>query len=625
MRRKLEVGANAWRAQLLSLLQQRGQAQKALALFTPEASASVRTAGALTASPLALKLLSSAVESRRSEWSQVLAVERDPKRQRVSDGSKNDAVFAAKLAQSIVKTYASTSAAAVKEAELEDLVVALDLACVALYVACALEHAVRLGDLVVDNLLYQVAKKYAEIPSMRVAASCVAACIHVRLWNAHATVCKASGGDIAKRSQLMVLLDQDDDCTSRVMQQFELVAAFPDPMGYHSEQFTRLLLGHVNTCVTLLVADKNPEAVLIVADSTLSRWIDHLQKLPGQNSKLASSFSDRTFRILWKCAAVADGAKQKSAETASTALRFRSTALTFLLKCSNYTALYFIQQVHRVGVQHERVTNRSQRGLQEVYAFYAREANDLSQAVPDAPHMYTSESLQWEYLNWIEHFTSITDLSGMHLRSAMILESAVHYVELFGSTGTSIQACLLFSIAGALFNAADSTKGRVCLSSESGRASAAFAERLIFCTGKLVRELAHNTESSKWHDQCEKAARVHLNKLEALTPYSFVELGSRDHVLFLMRCIKRSSTKIFNYAIGVQDSQKNQLYKQVVTCFGNICKAVRELRSSATLTDIKAIETLILEESRLHRMAVMLSTSPINQILIWEVYTDGVV
>ncbi|KAE9255308.1 hypothetical protein PF004_g645 [Phytophthora fragariae] len=579
MRRKLEVGANAWRAQLLSLLQQRGQAQKALALFTPEASASVRTAGALTASPLALKLLSSAVESRRSEWSQVLAVERDPKRQRVSDGSKNDAVFAAKLAQSIVKTYASTSAAAVKEAaELEDLVVALDLACVALYVACALEHAVRLGDLVVDNLLYQVAKKYAEIPSMRVAASCVAACIHVRLWNAHATVCKASGGDIAKRSQLMVLLDQDDDCTSRVMQQFELVAAFPDPMGYHSEQFTRLLLGHVNTCVTLLVADKNPEAVLIVADSTLSRWIDHLQKLPGQNSKLASSFSDRTFRILWKCAAVADGAKQKSAETASTALRFRSTALTFLLKCSNYTALYFIQQVHRVGVQHERVTNRSQRGLQEVYAFYAREANDLSQAVPDAPHMYTSESLQWEYLNWIEHFTSITDLSGMHLRSAMILET-------------------------------DSTKGRVCLSSESGRASAAFAERLIFCTGKLVRELAHNTESSKWHDQCEKAARVHLNKLEALTPYSFVELGSRDHVLFLMRCIKRSSTKIFNYAIGVQDSQKNQLYKQVVTCFGNICKAVRELRSSATLTDIKAIETLILEESRLHRMAVMLSSA----------------
>lgn len=110
-----ENGANAWRAQLLALLQRRRQAQKAIALFIPEASAAARDAGALPASSLALKLLRAAVESRRPEWTQALAVERDPKRQRLSDGGKNDVVFAAKLAQSIVKTYAPTSAAAVKE------------------------------------------------------------------------------------------------------------------------------------------------------------------------------------------------------------------------------------------------------------------------------------------------------------------------------------------------------------------------------------------------------------------------------------------------------------------------------------------------------------------------------
>ena len=49
----------------------------------------------------------------------------------------------------------------------EDLVAALDLSCVALYVVCALAHIVRLGDLVVENLLYQVAKKYAEISNVR--------------------------------------------------------------------------------------------------------------------------------------------------------------------------------------------------------------------------------------------------------------------------------------------------------------------------------------------------------------------------------------------------------------------------------------------------------------------------
>lgn len=109
-----ENGANAWRAQLLALLQRRRQAQKAIALFIPEASAAARDAGALPASSLALKLLRAAVESP-PEWTQALAVERDPKRQRLSDGGKNDVVFAAKLAQSIVKTYAPTSAAAVKE------------------------------------------------------------------------------------------------------------------------------------------------------------------------------------------------------------------------------------------------------------------------------------------------------------------------------------------------------------------------------------------------------------------------------------------------------------------------------------------------------------------------------
>jgi len=83
----------------------------------------------------------------------------------------------------------------------------------------------------------------------------------------------------------------------------------------------------------------------VVAEATLSPWIDHLQTIPGDNSKLVSSFSDRTFRILWKCAAALDSAGQKSSEAISAALWFRSPALAFMLKCSNYTSTYYIQQV----------------------------------------------------------------------------------------------------------------------------------------------------------------------------------------------------------------------------------------------------------------------------------------
>lgn len=43
---------------------------------------------------------------------------------------------------------------------------AMDLACAALHVASNLERDARLGDLVLDNLLYQLAKKYSEIQAV---------------------------------------------------------------------------------------------------------------------------------------------------------------------------------------------------------------------------------------------------------------------------------------------------------------------------------------------------------------------------------------------------------------------------------------------------------------------------
>uniref|UniRef100_H3HD97 Uncharacterized protein n=1 Tax=Phytophthora ramorum TaxID=164328 RepID=H3HD97_PHYRM len=165
MRGNDAVGATS-REQLLALAQRRGQAEKTLALFVSEAATAVRNGSAKTTPLPALVLLNAAVVRRLASWTQALSAERDHKRQRVSSSEKQDVLFAAKMAQRAVKAYASTTAAAVKEEELKDLVAAMDLACVALYVVCALEHAVQLGDMVVDNLLYQVAKKYAEIPSV---------------------------------------------------------------------------------------------------------------------------------------------------------------------------------------------------------------------------------------------------------------------------------------------------------------------------------------------------------------------------------------------------------------------------------------------------------------------------
>ncbi|OWZ23740.1 Separin [Phytophthora megakarya] len=280
---RAKVGATSL-DQLLALVQRRGSARKALKLFLHQATVLARDGHAQTASSAVLLLLNAVIECRHSEWTQALTEERDTKRQRVNS-SKNDVVFAAKMAQSLVKVYASTNGAAVTEEELEDLKDAMDLACVALYVVCALEHSVRLGDVVVDNLLYQVAKKYAEIPKvgvilvdvagwlieisfveqMQEAAWSMITCVHFRLWNVHSKLCDGSSA----KSNLMQLLShrKQDSVTlaSKVVQNAELVAEFPKPRSFHTTQFARLVLGLTNTCVSLLSGVKKHKVRVVLA------------------------------------------------------------------------------------------------------------------------------------------------------------------------------------------------------------------------------------------------------------------------------------------------------------------------------------------------------------------------
>lgn len=123
--------------------------------------------------------------------------------------------------------------------------------------------------------------------------------------------------------------------------------------------------------------------------------------MPGADTKLAASFSDRVFRVLWKSAITIEGGG-KSPEKA---IRVRSLALSFMAKCPTYTTLYMIQQVrrrcyhagtsdvmsdgflyvmtsvrqvYRVGVQFERSSKRSASEYRHIQSFYAN-AFDLIQ------------------------------------------------------------------------------------------------------------------------------------------------------------------------------------------------------------------------------------------------------
>lgn len=94
---------------------------------------------------------------------------------------------------------------------------------------------------------------------MRESAICVVACVHIRLWGEHIKLCKKLVDDDKEKSQVMQCLHDavSTDVMTRVIKKLELLAEFPRPESFHSAHFSRLLLGHTNVCVTLLVADQN--------------------------------------------------------------------------------------------------------------------------------------------------------------------------------------------------------------------------------------------------------------------------------------------------------------------------------------------------------------------------------
>lgn len=118
----------------------------------------------------------------------------------VTGGERQSAALAAKVAQRVIRTYAAVATGAtdsdrkqsafayvgevaqcvcvvtvgaVAVAALvgvdadEDVLVAIDAAAAALFVVVTFERSLKLDELVVDNMLYQVAKKYTELPQVR--------------------------------------------------------------------------------------------------------------------------------------------------------------------------------------------------------------------------------------------------------------------------------------------------------------------------------------------------------------------------------------------------------------------------------------------------------------------------
>ncbi|DBA04450.1 TPA: hypothetical protein N0F65_010046 [Lagenidium giganteum] len=438
--------SEATKASLLKATQARGRAAKTLEDFI--SAVDVTTVSEAAADACFLQALVPKVSNGAR-------AQPATKRKKPSAGEvkamKELGIVAAKVAQAVIRTYAAVAAAdrertggamaLTTECAVvgDDVATAMRLASIALLVVWNSENVVRVGELVLENMLYQVAKQFAEMDKCKLECLCVLASLHVRLWDYHRQLAKdkiRSAFASQKHEQLAL-----DAATTKTL------CELPLPSPIHSSQFARLVMGYVHVTAKLLQDAKHFQVsygglcVLDITSNSCTKWIDYLASFPDTDAKSISIHYDRAFRLLWKCASQME---TEQPPMVSESLEFRSAAVACMLKCSNYSPTYIIQQVHRVGVQHERKTSKEPKDQQQVANFYLRSANTLSPFVKKVsyPNVRPTD-LDMARLLWLEHFAGVCGDSNLRVEQVLVIESMIAAVPSSSSSSLVNFCCRL--------------------------------------------------------------------------------------------------------------------------------------------------------------------------------------
>ncbi|TMW55065.1 hypothetical protein Poli38472_013827 [Pythium oligandrum] len=579
--------------QLLALIQARGNAEKALGLLLPQYEA-LEGDGARVATG-GSGLLRRALRERRPRSKSTANGKTTSKTDK--DSAKQWTLVAAKVAQGVIKTYAVAQDGKTES----DVGAALDLGLVALSIVCQNEALLRLGELVVDNMLYQLAKKATETPKCSGMALWMLGALHVRLWVFHNALCDKLNHPQAE-SPLRHFDDTKKPQDRPTVKDLVQISSFPAPQSYHSLQFTRLLIGVVNIAANLMLAAAQHDDLLLVAKNALGPWIDHLSRIPGVDPKLPASFNDRVFRILWKCAAEIDAKAKKSDDDHS--LSVRSAALSFMLKCPNYTRIYCLQQVRRVGVQFDKGIDQGAKSsrYEPLYLFYLTAANLLFGKLP-SKSMWKSDAVEWDFVHFLEHFASICESSKRPVEAQIVLQHGIDYASSLPAEGDSIAASFAVMSAGISLDLISQSLPSIKALEEQIKASVFFSRVKNEDLNRIVRR----TRCAKQPIKGEGDPWWSLSLNEAL---HFSSSGSwTDAGLTLVsRSFRRTATKMYQIYSGKQPPQPPEAREAILTSLFLMGEYLARIRESGVKLSDSVADSLATIEARLLRFLVSVLT-----------------
>lgn len=176
-----------------------------------------------------------------------------------------------------------------------------------------------------------------------------------------------------------------------------------------------------------------------------------------------------------------------------------------------------------------------------------------------------SKSLEWDFVLWLEHAASICENADRRLDGVLILDCAIGYVDMFSADGKGARALLLHLMVSFLLGLSPRKRTGLPTNETEQRDSRIEVLLLQQHTTGIIRSVFKSCGTDKTSRMCEAVALRYLDEISDMAAHDFVpQHAPKNFVPFVIRCVKKSATKVYNHTVTDKLLEKPELRGLIV-------------------------------------------------------------
>lgn len=184
-----------------------------------------------------------------------------------------------------------------------------------------------------------------------------------------------------------------------------------------------------------------------------------------------------------------------------------------------------------------------------------------------------SEVLEWDFMLLLEHVASVCESAGRSLDGVLILDCAIRYLSLFSARGGGVRVLFLHSMASLLLSLSAVEKEAETVGDKiEQKGTKSIGDVLVKHAEEAIRGVAQADGIESINRRCEKSVNSYLKAISEVDTNNFVVHRSHKSFLpFVVRCAKKSVTKLYNHTITSKRVDVPDLRDLVISRYGECC------------------------------------------------------